>query len=98
MSQFLFKVVEEMNEYCRTEEQKALYECFYNDKGDLCESATKHLIVWINDIFDMVEIPVGSFRKMYIDEFKYNYDDCADKLLKHIYEYCEPGTWNDSDE
>ena len=92
MSQFLFKMVEEMNEYCRCEEQKELYERFYVGRG-LKMNARKDLLVWIEEMLDMAQIPIGPFRKMYVSEFKYNYDCCVDKLLKHIYEYCEPETW-----
>ena len=94
MSQFFFTMVEEMEEYCHTEKQKALYERFYNDKGILKMYARKDLLIWIEETLEELGgIPNCVFRKVYIDEFKYNYDDCADRLLKHIYGYCEPETW-----
>tara|TARA_R110000868_G_scaffold280999_2_gene541395 strand:- start:527 stop:931 length:405 start_codon:yes stop_codon:yes gene_type:complete len=96
MSQFFFKMVEEMNEYCYYEEARSLYERFYVHDNMLKKNARKDLLIWIEATLDeLVGIPDCVFRKMYIDEFKYNYDDCADKLLKHIYEFCEPGTWGD---
>ena len=94
MSQFFFTMVQEINEYCYCEEQKLLYERFYAHDNMLKKNARNDLLIWIEATLDSEGIPDGPFRKMYINEFKYNYDDCADKLLKHIYEYCEPETWH----
>ena len=98
MSAFLFDVVEEMMNYSRVEDQKALYESLYNAEGGLLPDAKKNLLAWINDMLDLANIPEGAFRKSFLLGYEYDSNDCRSELLTHIINFCEPDARATGDE
>ena len=80
MAAYIRVVLEEMfdsDDY----EMVTLYERFYTAEKVLKENAHKDFISWVNEIFDLVEVPRNTFRKVIMsNEFIFNTDNIEEFL------------------
>ena len=81
---FLTDIIDEMYEFDRVEDMKALYDSIFDEDGDLCTKSYKTVMDWANEMLDMADIPQGCFRRIYLDGVD------AWKLIKYIQEHCNP--------
>jgi len=91
MSSWIDTIVSEMNQYNRVDDMKDLCDrLFVDDNGKEHPDTRQNLLEWIGEMLDMAGIPPGSFRKMFLEEYEYNFDDKTTTLINHIWNECNP--------
>ena len=85
MASFIRTVLEEMFEYSRYDEISTLYQRLYDtDTNYLQENARKEFIVWVEEQFDLANVPKGAFRNIIMaSDIIYNTDN-QDEFLDEI--------------
>jgi hypothetical protein len=83
---FLTCIIDEMYEFDRVEDMKALYDSVFNEKGERLSTSYDAVRVWAYEMLDMAEIPQGTFRNLYMIEVRHRQEE----LIKYIGDNCCP--------